>query len=355
MSIPLLRARMFPARSFRPRSGPLLVAALLLLLAAAVLAALSSGRGFPVDRLFAAVTDPDSTDGRILRLARAPRVVTAAVAGAALAVAGVILQTVLSNPLASPELTGVNGTAVLGVVVALAAGWVDTEAPVGPLLAALIGGLLGGAITWLLGVGHGRRNADRLLLVGVLVAALSGGVTMLLLAVRADAFATVNRWLVGSVDARTWQHLMFAAPWILGWIAVAVLLSGWLGLLAAGEHQAAAVGVRVPLAGALLMITAVCLIAGATALAGAVAFIGLAVPHLARRLTGTLWRPAALPAAALLGAALLVGCDAVAQTISGFLAGSEASRRLGIPAGAVAAVLGAAALVIIARKDSPAP
>lgn len=322
--------------------------AVLLLLVAAT-AAIASGRGFPVTRLGTALADPASAEGQILRLVRAPRMVTAAIAGAGLAVAGMILQTVLRNPLAAPELTGVNSTAVLGVVTALAVGWVAPDAALGPLLAALVGGLLGGLLSWLV---VGGRHADRLLMVGIVVAALAGGVTVLLLTIRANAFSSVARWLVGSVDARTWHHLAFAAPWVGGWILVAWALSGWLVLLAPGDGHARAVGVPVAVARSLLLVTAVFLVAGVTAVAGGLSFIGLAVPHLTRAALGNLRRWSAVPVAAALGAALMLGCDAVAQGVTGLLARADVSQKLGIPAGAVAAVLAAVALGVIARKES---
>lgn len=110
------------------------------------------------------------------------------------------------------------------------------------------------------------------------------------------------------------------------------------------------VGVPVLLVRGVLMVTAVSLVAGATALAGAIAFIGLTVPHLTRAAAGTLWRVVSLPLAAVLGAALLVGCDALSQQVSAALVGADVSQRLGIPAGSTAAVLGAIALVVVARK-----
>lgn len=331
----------------RARLSSVWLGAVVLVLVAAA-AAIAAGRGFPVGRLGTALADPSSPEGQILRLSRAPRVATAAVAGAGLAVAGLILQTVLRNPLAAPELTGVNATAVLGVVTALAAGWVAPDAVHGPLLAALVGGIVGGLLSWLVA---GGRHPERLLMVGIVVAAFGSGVTVLLLTIRANAFSSVARWLVGSVDGRTWQHLIPVAPWILGWIVVAAALSPWLALLSAGDRHAAAVGLRTGFARPLLLTVAVFLVAGVTAVAGALSFIGLAVPHLVRAAIGDLGQRTAVAISALAGAGLMLLCDALGQHLTGLLGGLLDAPRLGVPAGAVASVLAAVAVCMIARKE----
>lgn len=304
------------------------------------------GRGVPVDRFLGALTDPDSLDGQILILVRVPRVMTAVLAGAALGVAGVVLQAVLRNPLASPDLTGVNSAAVLGVVTVIAFSLVPLDDTIGMLGAALLAGLVGGSASWLLA---GRLGPERQLLIGVLVAAAAGGMITVFLALRASQFGSVLRWLIGSVDGRVWADLRWAAPWIVAWVAVLALAGGVLSVLLGGDGHAAGLGVPPVRTRGLLLIAAVALAAGAAALAGAITFIGLAVPHLVRSLIGsdTRW---AVPYAAVIGAILLCGCDALAQLVTGFLAGADISQRAGVPAGAVAALLGAVVLVGAVRR-----
>lgn len=318
---------------------------LTLLLVAACLVDLLMGRGFSVQEIFGAIADPESTQGRILRLIRVPRVATAALAGAALGVAGLLLQAVLRNRLASPELTGINGAVVLAVIIAIWTGTVAMDAPLGLLSAALAGGLLGGALTLVLA----GTQPSRVLLWGVLLAASSSGVATLLISLRSDAFGNVTRWLVGAVDGRTWTHVNAAGIWILCFLVLAVVTARWLELLSGGQQQAQSVGVPAGRLRAAVLACAIGLVAGACALAGAVSFIGLAVPHLTHAWVGRIPRPTTIVVAALAGAVLLVGCDALAQAITSQLAGAGTSRRLGVPAGAVASVCGAIALIILTR------
>lgn len=334
----------------RGRSATLVMTVLVLGLLLAVGVDLLLGRGVSVLRVLPALLDPDSTDGRILLLVRLPRVATAVIAGAALGVAGLVLQTVLRNPLASPELTGVNTAAVLGVVVAIAFALAPADSSVGLLLAALIAGLAGGLAVWLL---VGRTDPEQQLLAGVLMAAAAGGGVLLFLALRSSRFASVVRWLVGSVDGRVWSDLQWVGPWIAGWIVLLALAGGVLPVLAGGDAHAHALGLPPPVTRLLLLGGALALVAGSAAVAGALTFIGLAVPHLVRVLLGELGRWS-VPAAALVGAALLCLCDALAQLVTGLLIGAAVSERVGIPAGAVAAVAGAVTLVLsLRRQDRP--
>lgn len=326
------------------RAAPVL--AVLALAGLAVGADLVAGRGVPIGRFPAALVDPGSLDGQIVWLLRGPRVVTAVLAGAALGVAGLVLQSTLGNPLASPDTTGVSSAAVFGVVVATAWVLVPRDSSTGMLWAALVAGLAGSAVVYLV---TARAGPDRQLLCGVLAAGAVGGAITLTLSVRTSQFGTILRWLIGSVDARVWADLIGVAPWIVGWLLVAFLASPLLPILAGGDRHAAAIGLEPRRARLELLVTAVALAAGAVALAGAVAFLGLAVPHLTRMLVDRSSR-SAVPVAATIGAALLAGCDAIGQTLTMLLAGTEISQRAGIPAGAVAAVAGAVGLVFLLRR-----
>ncbi len=312
----------------------------------AVACDLALGQGVSPGRVPAALLDPSSLDGRILWLVRAPRLATAMLAGAAAGVAGVVLQAVLRNPLASPDTAGINAAAVLGVVVVIAFALVPSDSSTGFAAAALIGGLAGGGSAYLLA---GRLGAQRQLLVGMLVAAAMGGGITLFLALRMSRFASVLRWLVGSVDGRVWTDLAWVAAWVLAGSLLLGLAGGLLPILAAGDDHARAVGVHPAKARAVLLTGATAVACGAAAVAGAITFIGLVVPHLVRRtgLHHRWW----IPAAAVVGATLLVGCDALAQALTTVLLAREVSQRAGIPAGAVAAVVGAGALIFLLRRS----
>ncbi|WP_030174103.1 FecCD family ABC transporter permease [Spirillospora albida] len=319
----------------------------------AVLAAflhVSAGGGEPGDLLAFAGGGPATLDERILWELGLPRLVTAALAGAALGVAGHLLQTSLRNPLAAPELTAVNPGAILGVLAAAAFGPVPLDSALGGLGAALVGGVLGGAVTWLLAAGGGP---GRTVTAGLLGSALMGGLVTLLLAYQPGRFGNALRWLIGSVDGRVWDHLVIAVWWIPLWICVAWAATPVTTILQGGDQHAASLGLAPRRARLLVLGIAVALTACAASLAGALAFIGLVVPHAARRLTDG--RPDRhVPAAALLGAAVLVGADAAAQALTRLIAGTELGHRLGLPAGVITALAGAAILIaIVSREKNP--
>ncbi|MEU4569929.1 iron chelate uptake ABC transporter family permease subunit [Micromonospora sp. NPDC023956] len=309
-------------------------------LVVAAVAELAVGRGIDWPQL-------DPLEQRILVELRLPRLVTALLAGAGLGAAGLLLQAVLRNPLAAPELTGVNPGAVLGVLGGIQLGLVPADSAAGALVAALLGGAAGGSLMWLL-----ARDGSpaQVAAYGLLGSAALAGLTTLLLAYQPSRFGNALRWLVGSVDGRVWAHVRFAWPWLATALLLAWLCSAVLGMLAAGDGHAAALGLAPRPVRALGLALAVALAAGAVALAGALAFVGLVVPHVARALCGADLRRA-LPAAALLGATAVVGADAVAQALTVLVQSGSAGQRLGVPAGAVTALLGATALVVVARRS----
>ncbi|MGK5517771.1 FecCD family ABC transporter permease [Micromonospora sp. URMC 107] len=310
------------------------------LLAAAV-AELAVGNGVDWPQL-------DPLEQRILVELRLPRLVTALLAGAGLGAAGLLLQAVLRNPLAAPELTGVSPGAVLGVLTGIQLGLVPADSASGALFAALAGGALGGALMWLL-ARHG--STTQVAAYGLLGSAALAGVTTLLLAYQPGRFGNAMRWLVGSTDGRVWAHVQTAWPWLVASLVLAWLCSAPLGVLAAGDGHAVALGVPPRPARAVGLALAVALAAGAVALAGALAFVGLVVPHVARAMCGADLRRA-LPAGALVGASAVAGADALAQVLTVMVQSGSAAQRLGVPAGAVTALLGAVALVVVARRSS---
>ena len=157
----------------------------------------------------------------------------------------------------------------------------------------------------------------------------------------------VLRWIVGSVDGHVWSGLAAVTPVIGIAVLAAIVLGTVLPLLACGDDHAWSVGVGPARARAGVMAVVVVLAAAAAATAGAVAFIGLLAGHIARRLAG-LDRRVSVPLAALTGSILLVACDAVAQAVT-LLAGGLGSRA-GVPAGAVAAAVGAVLLIRLVRS-----
>ena len=252
--------------------------------------------------------DPASTF--IVETLRAPRVLTGVFVGAAFGVAGAIFQSVSRNPLGSPDIVGfTTGSATGALIVILALG--EAAGPVG--LGAVCGGVVSALAVYLLSVRNGVQGA-RLVLVGIGIAAMLESVNAYLItrATREDAFAAAH-WLVGSLNGRGWEHVWPVAAVLVLAVPVALALARPLALLEMGDDAARALGVRVERSRAAVIFLAVALTAVATASAGPVAFVALAAPQLARRLTRSA-TPGLLPAG-LMGALLLAASDLAAQRL----------------------------------------
>jgi iron complex transport system permease protein len=291
----------------------------------------------------------DATERHILLQLRLPRMLVALAAGACLGVAGLVLQSALRNPLAGPEVTGVTPGAVLGAVTATALGLAGWQSPLAVVVAACVGGCTGAALLWLL-AGRGRGDPAQIALHGVLVSAVLGGLTAMVLLVAPGELGSVVQWLVGTIEGRVWQHWHLLWPWALAWGAAAWLLAGPLTLLRCGDDIAGAAGLSAARARTLALLCAVALTAGAVAAVGALGFVGLLVPHLALAVFGADLRMT-LPGAALVGAAVVCGSDAAAQLLSRLLAVALDSARLTLPVGALTTCVGAALLLAVVRRS----
>lgn len=259
----------------------------------------------------------------VMREIRLPRALLAAMVGASLGLSGAALQGYLRNPLAEPGLIGVSGMAALGAVIALQTGLAASFALALPLMG-LGGALLAVLVLLLLAGPHG--GALGLILAGIAISALAGAATALVLNLSPNPFAAVEIvfWTLGSVADRSFQHVALAAPFILaGWLVLLRLGRG-LEALTLGEDAAAGLGVALARLRLWLVLGVAASVGAATAVAGAVGFVGLVVPHLLRPFVGA--RPAALlPAAALGGAAVLLAADLGVRLIA-----PERDLKLGV-------------------------
>ncbi|MFY1676977.1 FecCD family ABC transporter permease [Streptomyces sp. WMMC905] len=290
----------------------------------------------------------DATERHILFRLRVPRMLVTLCAGACLAVAGLVLQSALRNPLAGPEVTGVTPGAVLGAVTATALGLAGWESPLAVVLAACAGGFVGAGLLWLL-AGRGGGDPARTAVHGVLVSAVLGGFTAMVLLVEPGELGSVVQWLVGTTEGRVWEHWHLLWPWALLWVAVAWSMAGPLTLLRCGDDIALAAGLSVHRARSLALLCAVALTAGAVAAVGALGFVGLLVPHLAVAVFGADLR-ASLPGAALVGAVVVGVADVAAQSSARLVAWLLDAERLTVPVGALTACLGAASLLVVVRR-----
>jgi iron complex transport system permease protein len=279
------------------------------------------------------------TDPQTLMLIelRAHRVLLAGLAGAALAIAGVLVQGVVRNPLAAPETLGVTGGASLA---ALAALLLVPELPVVLVpFAAFLGG--GAALPLTLWIAGPRASGHRIALAGIALAAAFGAGTSLLI-VQADVrVAQALVWLAGSVYGRDWSTLLALGGWLAVLMPLIVLSVRPLDVLAVGRSAARSLGVAWPRTPRAILLLSAALAAAAVAAVGAVAFLGLVAPHLARLFTGPRHRRL-VPLAALVGALLLMTADLLGRTLL-------APRQ--IPAGIVTAIIGAPYFVYLLARS----
>ncbi|WP_300384970.1 iron ABC transporter permease [uncultured Nocardioides sp.] len=245
---------------------------------------------------------------------RFPRVVMAAVAGAALATAGALMQGIFGNPLAEPGVVGVSAGAALAastVIVfdlALVGTWTVA-------LFAFVGGLVTTILVYLLSRDGGRTEVVTLVLTGIAVNAVaSAGLAFLLFLGDQQAREEIVFWQLGSLNGSRWEQVGVAAPFMVVGLVAAMAMSRRLDLLALGDRAARHVGVDVERLRMGAIVVVALLTAAAVAFCGIIAFVGLVVPHLVRLLAGPGHR-LLVPASALGGGLLLVVADLGARTL----------------------------------------
>jgi len=295
--------------------GAGLLALLGLLCLLGFIASLTVGpAGIPVpDALLALVSGDGGPKTAILREIRLPRAVLAAGVGASLGLSGAAMQGLLRNPLAEPGLIGVSASAALGAVIALQTGLAAAFALALPL-AALAGAGISVALLVLLA--GPRASALVLILSGIALSALAAALTALTLNLSPNPFAAAEIvfWLMGSLADRSWMHVALALPIMAaGWVALAATGRG-LDALTLGEDAAGALGVRLPRLRALVIGGTAAAVGAATAVTGAIGFVGLVVPHVLRPAAGGL-PSRLLPASMLGGAALVLFADTAVRLL----------------------------------------
>lgn len=319
--------------------------ALAALLAVALLGSLAFGAEvLPVARVVDAVLqDRPGPVSTIVWDLRMPRSLLAAIVGAGLALAGTGVQTLVRNPLADPYLLGVSSGASVGATAVITTGVLGALGTWALFTGALLGALVAGALVGAIAVAQGGITPIRLILTGtVLGSAFSATASFLVFRAGDPAAAqSVLFWLLGSLSGAQWDRVAVPAVTVGLLLVLFVASSGWLDALNAGPDTAAALGVPVTAARAALF--AVCAIAVGVlvAVSGAVGFVGLVVPHLARLLVGSRHR-VLVPVSALAGALFLVVVDVAARI---------AVRPTEMPLSVVTGLIGAPVfLVLMGRR-----
>jgi iron complex transport system permease protein len=250
----------------------------------------------------------------VMREIRLPRAILGALVGAALGLSGAAMQGYLRNPLAEPGLIGVSAAAGLGAVIAIHSGIYAAAALSLPMMA-LAGAVL--AVLLILMLAGAAARTLSLILAGIAVSALATALTSLVLNLSPNPFAAAEIvfWMMGSLADRSMEHVAIAAPFILLGGAALLSLGRGLDALTLGEDAAATLGVNLMRLRLTLVLGTAAVVGAATAVAGAVGFVGLVVPHLLRQAVGA--RPSRLlPASALGGAAMVLAADVATRIVT---------------------------------------
>ncbi|MFF2850071.1 FecCD family ABC transporter permease [Streptomyces sp. NPDC058001] len=320
------------------RSAVVAVVLLLLLAAVTTLSACAGQTWVTPGEVYGILRGGQGPDRLVVGELRVPRIVLGALVGAALGLAGALVQSVTRNPLASPDVIGVGHGAAAATVLALATGM--TASPNALPLVSVAGGLAAAALVWAVAWRGGMR-ASRFVLTGVGVGvALSAVVQLYLTDSELEQAELVKLWLTGSLNGRGWDQAGPLALVLVLSLPALVWAARALRPLGLGADTATALGFRVRRAQLGLTVLGVILAASATGAAGPIGFVALTAPQLARRLTRTPHLP--LTGSALTGALTLTAADLTART---------ALTPLEIPAGALTALVGAPYLLwLLANK-----
>jgi iron complex transport system permease protein len=315
-------------------SFALLSAAALVSLAAAV--SIGSTALHPVELWQGLFGSEDSLARTLVLELRLPRALCAFATGATLALAGVLMQVLLRNPLADPYILGVSGGASVAALAAMLAGlsgfWIDAGAATGALAATLV--------VFALAHGAGGWTPTRLLLTGVVVAAGCGAIVSLMLALGSESrLRGMVFWLMGDFSTSISPARVIAV--LIPALVLALLFARSLNLLARGEIEARALGLPLGRVRASLFVAGSVLTAAAVTTAGSIGFVGLVTPHLVRMVLGSDHR-VVIPASTILGGVLLVLADLLARTVI-------APRQL--PVGALTAMIGVPLFLVLMRRQ----
>ncbi|WP_245391641.1 FecCD family ABC transporter permease [Thioflexithrix psekupsensis] len=257
-----------------------------------------------------------SIEATIVWSIRLPRILTAACVGAALAVAGAQMQSLLQNPLASPGLLGSSSGAALGAVMAITWGWASWAVWALPVMA-VVGAFVALFVVYALSVRHGRASVMTLLLAGIAVNAFIGALTSLVITLVWQDYEMAGQiifWLLGSLESRTWLHVLLVAPAVIIGVGVAMLYARELDIFLMGQETAESLGVATESIHRIILLNTALLTGCAVAVSGVIGFVGLIIPHLVRMFWGPRHRYL-LPICAIMGAIFLVLMDTLARTL----------------------------------------
>lgn len=276
---------------------------------------------------------------KVIRDYELPRILIAVLVGSSLAIAGAVIQAVIRNPLAAPDVIGVTKGAGLGAVLLLLA--YPTAAVSYLPTAAFAGGVITMAIVYLASYRGGGTTPVRLALVGIAISSLCLSAIQYVMIDRQQGIGTALVWLTGSLAEVDMQSVYQFVPWVAVLVPLTVLYARKLDILGLGDDMAQGLGVAVERTRRITLALAVLLASATVAVAGTVSFIGLIAPHIARRLVGPR-HAVLLPASAAIGTLMLLVADAI---------GRGADPPIELPAGMVTAFIGAPYFVYLLTRS----
>ena len=275
----------------------------------------------------------------VIQSVRLPRALIASAIGASLAISGVLMQTLTKNPLASPDIFGVNAGAGLAVVTGVTVFGISNLQVFTWL--SFIGAAIAAISIYMIGsMGRGGLTPMKLTLAGAAMTAMVASLTQGLLVSNEALLDQVLFWLAGSVSGRSLDNLIAVLPYlVVGW-GLALIMSGKMNVLSMGEDVAKGLGLNIVFLKLVLGLAIILLAGGSVAVAGPIGFIGIVVPHLTRSIVGIDHRWL-IPFSGLFGAVLLIAADVISRYI---LMPRE------IPVGVMTAIIGTPFFIYIARK-----
>lgn len=295
---------------------------------------------------FSALFDENQTTYQeIIYNFRLPKAITALATGAAISLAGLIMQTLFRNPLAEPYVLGISSGAGLGVAIFLMASSLLpaflTQSGWGLVIAATTGAVV--VLLLVLIVSFRIRNAVSLLIIGIMLGQIAGSVISILQNYsNPDSLKLYIIWTFGSLSAVTWGYMKVMIPVVLAGIIIVLMIQKSLNGLLLGENYARGLGISIHRTRIWIILATALLAGGTTAFTGPIAFIGIAVPHFVRGLFRTSNHRIMIPAVLLCGGALLMLCDLATQL---------PPQGYTLPINAISALIGAPTVIWIILKN----
>ena len=268
-----------------------------------------------------------------------PRVVLAALVGAALSSGGLVFQALLRNPLAEPYILGISGGAAIGAISGILIGL--SQFP-GVSVSSFIGSMMTLALLLMISSGRTILRKESLLLSGVMVNAFCSAVIMFLISMTQDArIHNIIFWLMGDLSLAGFKQVILLAAIVIPGIAVIFWLSHVMNLLLLGQETAKSLGVNLKVVTVILLGTTSLMVSATVSQCGLLGFVGLVIPHLLRFVVGPDHR-VLVPACVLGGGAYMIVCDVLARTLP---------RQGEMPAGVITAIIGAPLFIFLLKKS----